>query len=45
MKKFVFVLLFTTLLQACSCAKLTPEEKEEIRERRLRLLEVRDFRV
>ena len=45
MKKFVFALLVLTILQACSSAKLTPEEQEEIRERRLRLLEVRDFRV
>lgn len=45
MKKFVFALLVLAVLQACSSAKLTPEEQEEIRERRLRLLEVRDFRV
>lgn len=33
--KILFVVLFlSTCLQACSCAQMTPEEQEELRERR-----------
>ena len=45
MKKMIFVLLVSVVLQACSTTKLTPEEREEIRQRHERLLEVRGFRV
>jgi hypothetical protein len=45
MRKIFFALLVSVILQACSTAKLTPEEQDEIRERRERLLEVRGFHV
>ncbi len=33
--KALFVILFlSTCLQACTCAQMTPEEREEVRERR-----------
>lgn len=33
--KTLFVILFLSVcLQACSCAQMTPEEQEEVRERR-----------
>jgi hypothetical protein len=45
MKKMIFALLMFAVLQGCSTAKLTPEERKEIRERHERLLEVRGFHV
>jgi len=34
MKIIFSVLILSTLLQACTCVQMTPEEREEARERR-----------
>jgi len=45
MKKTISLILLACILHGCSTAKLTPEEQQEIRERRERLLDARWSRV
>lgn len=40
-KKIIYILLFSCLFQACSSAKLTPEEQQEYREGRAQLQNAR----
>lgn len=37
MKATFFFLLLTACLQACTCTQLTPQEEEELRERRMEM--------
>lgn len=44
MIKIILLTLISLLVQSCASSNLTPEEKQELRERHERLLEARELR-